>query len=350
MRFSLYQNPQTGGAHADHQVIDAVIAQVVRAEELGYTAAFLTEHHFTGYNAYSDPLLLGSFLAARTSHIRLGFSVALPALHHPLRFAEQTSLLDVLTRGRLIVGVGSGGGPIEFSGYGMPVAERHELTDEVLDVVMAAWQHRGGEFRYDGPHFKGSFDGRILPASWRKPHPLIARAVVSDASIVSTAKRGWPVFLGRFGPQKISEQLALYRTTLGEAGHSEATVAECNRWLSMLKIVHVAETHEQAMEEIQRPLTTYLVQSSLANAADTISEDQATEQIPTFMERAMIVGSPEEVIHGLKPYQQAGVENMMLWLMIGQMNPVHVMRSLELFAREVMPAFAESLAAKPAGG
>lgn len=344
MKLSLYINPQTPGQQGDHQIIADVIEQVLRAEELGLAAAFLTEHHFTGYNAYSDPLIFASYLAGRTSAIRLGFSVAVPALHQPIRFAEQTALLDVLCQGRAIVGVGVGGGPIEYLGYGVPLDERRERIEEVLDVVVAAWQHRSGEFHYDTPHYKGSFDGRIIPASWRKPHPLIARAVVSEQSLISTARRGWPVFLGRFGPEKIRAQMALYGETLKQAGHDTAAVAECLQWTSLLKIVHVAETHQAALDAIRRPLVTYLVQSSLANSADYIDEQQAMEESRAFMERAMIVGTPDEVVDALQPYRTAGVGNLMLWLMFGQIEQRHALHSLDLIAREVMPALQGSTA------
>src|SRR5215212_2816637 len=118
MRFSLYINPQTRDPDDDLKVIDAVTRQAVAADEAGFSAVFLTEHHFTGYNAFSDPFMFGAYLAAQLERAHIGFSVTAPPLHHPLRFAEHCNLLDQFTRGRAIIGIGPGGGPIELAGFG----------------------------------------------------------------------------------------------------------------------------------------------------------------------------------------------------------------------------------------
>src|SRR4051812_18029070 len=198
MRFSLYINPQTRGPDDDLNVIDAVTRQAIRADEAGFAAVFLTEHHFTGYNAFSDPFVFGAYLAPQIKRARLGLSVAVPTLHHPFKFAEQCSLLDNMTRGRAIIGVGAGGGPLELAGFGLEPKDRREQTDQVLDIARRAGaKHPGAPpLTFETPFHRGRMDGRIIPSSYRKPHRLIARACVSEESILKSARLGWPVFLG----------------------------------------------------------------------------------------------------------------------------------------------------------
>jgi alkanesulfonate monooxygenase SsuD/methylene tetrahydromethanopterin reductase-like flavin-dependent oxidoreductase (luciferase family) len=371
VRFTLYINPQTRGPEDDALVIGAVTEQALDADASGFHAVLLTEHHFTNYNAFSDPFMFAAYLAPQIKHARLGFSVAVPPLHHPLRFAEHCNLLDQFTNGRAIIGVGVGGGPIEFAGFGRRTEDRRELTEEVLDIAIKAWAHQYGEppLEFNSPAFAGRLDGRIIPTSVRKPHPLLARACVSDESVIRSAERGWPIFTGRFPPDRTGRQWALYRDTLAAAGHSAAIEQECRDWSAMLKIVYVAETDEQAEREIAEPLANYLRAARLANSADRIYEASEAPLAPhvaaaaaspvgppstngpyppsattldteAFKERAMIFGSPHTVAREIQNYADVGVTGMMLWLTWGYNDADRVRSSLRLFVNEVMPRFA----------
>src|SRR5262245_56265515 len=112
MQFSLYINPQTSGPDNDLTVIKSAVKQIRYAEDQGFSTVYLTEHHFTGYNAFSDPLLFAAYLADKLKRMTISFSVAVLPLHNPVRFATQCSLLDNLLEGRFIAGVGTGGGSI----------------------------------------------------------------------------------------------------------------------------------------------------------------------------------------------------------------------------------------------
>jgi alkanesulfonate monooxygenase SsuD/methylene tetrahydromethanopterin reductase-like flavin-dependent oxidoreductase (luciferase family) len=341
MRFSLYINPQTRGPDDDARVIDAVTNMAIQADQLGFAAVHLTEHHFTGYNAFSDPFMFGAFLAPQLKRARIGFSVAVPPLHHPLRFAEHANLLDVFTRGRAIIGVGVGGGPIEFAGFNRDPRDKRELTEDVLDIVQQAWAHQFGDppLVFETPFFKGRLDGRIVPASFRKPHPLVARACVSDESVVRSAKRGWPVFTGRFAPERTGTQLALYRAALRAAGHPPEVEQECLDWTAMLKMIYVAETDEQAREQAGPAIANYVRAAYLANSADSVEATVSGDSRPDLVERAMMVGSPDSVARQIQAYADVGVGQMMLWFTWGYNDPRSVQRSFDLFVREVMPRF-----------
>jgi alkanesulfonate monooxygenase SsuD/methylene tetrahydromethanopterin reductase-like flavin-dependent oxidoreductase (luciferase family) len=232
------------------------------------------------------------------------------------------------------------------------------LTEQVLDLALKAWAHEYGDppLEFDTPLFKGRLDGRIIPTSVRKPHPLIARACVSDESVVRSAERGWPIFTGRFGPERSGRQWALYRETLARAAHPPSVEQECRDWSAMLKIVYVAESDAQAEADIAEPLANYLRAAYVANSADRIESlvvqdgvrdgpllvtpNQPPQDPAAFKQRAMIYGAPDSVIRQIEEYAAAGVTGMMLWLTWGYNDPGRVQRSLRLFVDQVMPHFA----------
>jgi alkanesulfonate monooxygenase SsuD/methylene tetrahydromethanopterin reductase-like flavin-dependent oxidoreductase (luciferase family) len=353
MRFALYLNPQTRGAEDDASVINLVTRMSIEADRLGFTAVMLTEHHFTGYNTFSDPFVFGAYLAPQLKQAWIGSSIAVTPLYDPLRFAEHCNLLDQLTGGRAIIGVGPGGSPIEFAGFGRDHRAARALTEEILTIAQQAWRHEYGAppLEFETAFMKGRLDGRIMPASVRQPHPLLARACVSDQSVVTSAERGWPIFMGRFAPERTGHQWQLYRETLSAAGHSPSILQECLHWSAALKMIYVAETDSQAWAEVQEPIMNYLQAAWVANSADSLEAEisrtsdgrvvYATSVSPesrqALVERAMIVGSPETVASTLREYAAVGVEHMMLWFVWGYNTPARVWRSFELFNQEVRP-------------
>jgi alkanesulfonate monooxygenase SsuD/methylene tetrahydromethanopterin reductase-like flavin-dependent oxidoreductase (luciferase family) len=274
-------------------------------------------------------------------------------LYDPLRFAEHCNLLDQLSHGRALIGVGPGGSPIEFAGFGRDHRSARDLTEQVVDIALRAWAHEYGAppLEFETPFQKGRLDGRIMPTSVRKPHPLLARACVSDASVVASAKRGWPIFTGRFPPERTGHQWQLYRETLVAASHAPAVAQECLEWSAALKMIYVAETDAQAWADLEEPITNYLQAAWVANPADSLEAEISrasdghvvyatsvpAETRQTMIERAMIVGGPETVASSLRAYSAAGIEHMMLWFVWGYNTPERVWRSFELFNQEVRP-------------
>jgi alkanesulfonate monooxygenase SsuD/methylene tetrahydromethanopterin reductase-like flavin-dependent oxidoreductase (luciferase family) len=335
MRFSLYVNPQTSGPEDDLRVIRAVTQHIEYADQNGFDAVFLTEHHTTGYNAFADPLLFGAYLAPRLRHLTLGFSVAVLPFHHPLRFATQCNLLDNFMEGRFIAGFGTGNGPLEYEAFGLPLEERRAIVNEAIEVVLGCWR---GNYEHHGRYFNVKVE-RVIPAPYTQPHPKLARAVTSEESLVDTARRGWPVLLGRFPEQRIKQYIDRYREALEGSNHPEDVVRHCLDWVTVLKLVYLAESEEQAYTELRPSLVRYLIQAAKANSSDFIVEEQANEQADAFIERAMIVGTPRQAIERIESYAQVGVSNMMIWTAFGSMPNEQTVRTLRLFVEEVLPHF-----------
>ncbi|MCS6803312.1 MAG: LLM class flavin-dependent oxidoreductase [Chloroflexota bacterium] len=335
MHFSLYINPQTSGPDDDLKVIRAVTQHIEYADQNGFDAVYLTEHHTTGYNAFADPFMFGAYLANRIRRMTLGFSVAVLPFHHPLRFATHCNLLDNFYEGRFIAGFGTGNSPLEYEAFGIPLEEKREIVNEAIEVVLGCWR---GNYEHHGKYFNVKVE-RVIPAPYTKPHPKVARAVTSDESLVDTARRGWPVLLGRFPEQRIKQYVDRYREVLEASNHPDDVIRYCLDWVTVLKLVYLAESEEQAYEELRPSLVRYLIQAAKANSSDYILEEQANEQAEEFIARAMIVGTPKQAIERIESYAHVGVRNMMIWTAFGSMPHEQTFRTLRLFAEEVMPHF-----------
>src|ERR1700730_7838829 len=190
MRFGLF-----GGAAAPRWPDVAASAQGyfdfvetdVEAEELGFHSSFVTEHHFTGIGQMSAILTMLTFIAARTTRLRLGTAVLVLPWHNPVLLAEQVATLDLLSGGRFDLGVGKGYRHNEFEGLQIPPKEPDPLFEEVLALLCRAlssnepFSHRGRFWRFD--------DIVVEPAPYQRPHPPVWLAASRANSLTLFALR-----------------------------------------------------------------------------------------------------------------------------------------------------------------
>ena len=157
MRFGTFVFSISGDPQEDGRVIDNTLREVELAEEIGMDAVWLTEHHFDGAVAYADPVVFGAAVAARTKRVKIGFAVVEMALHHPVRLAAQTALLDNLSHGRLIVGTGRGSAynEYEYIGFGITLEQGQEMLQEAEELLVKAWTGENVDHR--GKFWKASF-------------------------------------------------------------------------------------------------------------------------------------------------------------------------------------------------
>ena len=215
MRFGLFGGaaaPRLPDVAASAQGFFDFIDTNVEAEALGFHSSFVTEHHFTGIGQVSATLTLLTFLAARTRRLRLGTAILVLPWHNPVLLAEQVATLDLLSRGRLDLGVGKGYRHNEFAGFAMPPDEAEPRFEEVLDVLVRAlssnvpFSHHGRFFRFNKVI--------VEPPPHQWPHPPLWQAASSEASISACARRGFSLLLDQFAsPQQIGERIALYRAS-----------------------------------------------------------------------------------------------------------------------------------------
>jgi len=170
MKFSNFLFPASMSAADDGRIIDETLQEARLTDALGFDTIWLAEHHFDGIVAYVDPVVFAAALAVATTRARIGFAVAQMALHHPIRLAEQVALIDHISKGRLIVGLGRGTAYniYDYQGYGIDHTEAQARFEEAEAIMFAAWkglplQHHGRFFDLRLPELR--------PSVLTKPHP-----------------------------------------------------------------------------------------------------------------------------------------------------------------------------------
>ncbi len=352
MRLSTFSVAHSLGPDHDVEVIDAIVERSLMADEGGFACVYLPEHHFTSYAPYSSNFMLASYLAPQFRQAHLGLSVAVVGLHHPARLAEQANLLDVLTRGRFVMGLGSGGIHAEAYGFGFEAQEMGPQFDRNIDAVEQLWAKAPDDppVEFDTGAYKGVLHQRIMPAPYRRRRPILKLATFKPDRLLEAARRGWAVFT--FPPA-----MATYRAALAEAGHPDEVVADCLRWSAIGGAIHVAETDAQAYEEVR-----------VANASRAAArrhsyhgfgypqpwppdpnrpplpprvDDDSPEGIAT-----VIHGSPETVVARLRQLEEeSGAQEAVYeidWGFNDKTRSETIKRSLQLLIDEVVPHFSTS--------
>ena len=286
MRFGHFCYPMNFDASRDLQVIEDCLKEAQLVEELGWDAIWFAEHNFTGEVVYADPLMFASAVAVKTSRILLGFGVVEMALHHPVRLAIQTSVLDNISRGRLIVGTGRGSNlnAFEYAGFGTTVSEGHERLEEAEDLLIKAWTTEN--LRYEGEYWQVAFPA-VRPRPYQKPHPPLARACISEESIRAMAKIGRPVMLR--GRPASAEGWARVSGCIGTPCYQQ--VSTSRRWKERWTSRGSGERHMWP-----RP-TTKLWKSScrlirLPMSTSTVSERSGTRSTSPCVNRPLLFLAP----------------------------------------------------------
>src|SRR3984893_7218636 len=147
MKFSNFLFPDCRDPERDGIVIDETLREALLADELGIDVIWLAEHHFAGICAYVAPITCAGALATTPRHAKIGFAVVQTALHHPIRLAEQLAILDNITKGRLVVGLGRGSSYniYDYQGFGIDHKEAQARLDEAEDVLVKAWTREAFE-------------------------------------------------------------------------------------------------------------------------------------------------------------------------------------------------------------
>ena len=343
MRFGTFVFSISGHREADQQVIQQTLREVELAEEIGMDAVWLTEHHFDGAVAYADPVVFGAAVAMRTHRVQIGFAVVEMALHHPVRLAVQTALLDNLSNGRLIVGTGRGSAynEYEYIGFGSTLEQGFEMVDEAEELLIKAWTQ--DDVEHHGRFWDVSFP-TLRPRPVQKPHPPIIRACITEDSLVEQAKLGRPALIGIQPLATLRHRLGRYRSTMLESGfgepHTEAALDKtwCQRAL------FVGDSDEQAAEIGQQALQRYRKHLDDArrdfNPGGLPPRDPNTPPPPAdLVEHAYLAGTPETVAGGIEELRDAGVRNLLLNVNVGQIPDAQVERSMRLFGETVLPRF-----------
>ncbi len=358
MKFSNFVFPESRDPAHDERVIDETIAEVKLTEQLGYEVVWLAEHHFDGICAYVDPISFAAVLAAATSRIKIGFAVAQVSLHHPIRLAEQISLLDNITKGRIIAGLGRGTAYniYDYQGYDIPAEEAQERFEESEAIMLKAWA--GGPVEHHGKYWNLKLP-MLRPVPYTRPHPYIIRSSGTEDSMLEIANRLQPFMMNVQSNEVTKHRMDLYRQTLRAKGADEAQVARLVDQCWIWRNVFVAETDAEA-ERIAVPLFQEMQKQRAAmrervyqeqgvrlqsHAPGPTAPGQASVPARTVVEHSLIYGSPATVAEKLAVVDAIGVGGVIMSFRLGPMSYDLAASSLRLFAEKVAPAMRTKQAA-----
>ncbi|WP_433088540.1 LLM class flavin-dependent oxidoreductase [Dactylosporangium sp. CA-052675] len=354
MKFGIMNLFPVGDGVSDHQVLRETLEEIGLADELGFDSVWLAEHHFSKYGILGSPVHFGMAVAERTKRITIGTAVLVLPLHDPLRLAEDIAALDVLSGGRVSIGVGRGYQPSEFAGFGIPLAESKERYQETLEVLRLALSQEN--FSYHGKYF--TYDNiTTYPRPYTPGGPPILQGTVSPESFRDRGAVGESIITSpNFTPLGIMQKnYDLYRQAMtengfdiaaydvpfmqqvwvgdGDEGLREAAQAALNYYKSVGKVIPGSE---EAMEQEKK------YYAAVAKNIDLLTLEQTLTHGGNF-------GSAQRVIETIEMLgEQLGVNHYIGWLRIPSLERKAALRSMEEFATKVIPYFRAKDAVKPA--
>jgi len=313
----------------------AILDQIARGEELGYDNVWLTEHHFTedGYNPSLLPT--AAAVAARTRRIRIGTFVLLLPFQHPVRVAEDATCVDILSGGRLDLGVGQGYSRKEFEALCIPREERSARLAEGVELVRRLWSE-------ERVTFEGKFnrvkDLSLSPKPVQQPHPPLWIGARTEKATRRVARIGCHL-MATLGP----DPAPAYVETLEECGRDPADFS-----IAQLRMVYLAESEDRAWEDTQDHIFEMMryYGEILAEANDAPGDDtmwtisRPAEIRRSGFGRAVMIGTPDQVGEKLERFRRDYMcTHFIMSTQLPGLDPRKATRSLELFAKELMPAF-----------
>ncbi|MCS6926468.1 MAG: LLM class flavin-dependent oxidoreductase [Candidatus Binatia bacterium] len=367
MKFGIFYElsvPRPWDREAERKVYLNALEQVRLADELGFAYVWAVEHHFLEeYSHCSAPEIFLTACAMQTKNIRVGHGIVIcvPEFNHPIRIAERAAALDIVSGGRLEFGTGRSATWTELGGFRANPDETKKSWDEFVHCIPQMWMQE--RFGYEGRYF--SMPSRaVLPKPYQKPHPPMWVAVTTPGTELDAADRG----LGCLGVTfaSFAEQEAKVEEYRRRIKNCNPVGAFVNEQTSTVNFLYCHEDDEVGIKTGQRLLGTF---NYLAAQLDMAREMYPTKSYPTAgllpalrrqasglgdgdrIPQGIAIGNPERIIRELKKWEAIGVDTVNFLLNAAEVIPQEeVLRSLRLFAREVMPAFADPRPAQAAAG
>jgi alkanesulfonate monooxygenase SsuD/methylene tetrahydromethanopterin reductase-like flavin-dependent oxidoreductase (luciferase family) len=335
--FLLMQSP-TAAPHAE--VFGRAVEIAQAADEMEFESIWCAEHHFSTYGYLSRPLMFSVHLANQTKKIRVGSMVVVLPLHHPLIVAEEIATADLLSGGRLDVGLGRGYQTYEFERFGQDLKESGDRFNEGVDVMLKAFE--GKPFSYEGKYYNFE-ETSVYPQPVQQPRPPIWVVGQSKFSIEATLKRGFNLVSGGFGVP--IEMLREFRQHLDEIVAQQVSPPPFR--ISTQRPVYVTHDESELPAIIEHARWNMRVTLSLRQGLQRVENGLAVatpfENEPSddeLLESYFVMGTPETCIERINALRDAmGIDHFNASFWFGDLKQEQVLRSMKLFHDEVMPAF-----------
>lgn len=352
MRYAIWSptNPREGVSHVE--LYRQQIAEIELAEELGFDHIWLYEHHVSPSGPMPSPNLLLAAAAKSTSRIRLGAMVNILPYRNPLLVAEEAAMLDVLTNGRLDMGIGRGLKPLEFDAFCIPQAQSREMFTESLDVIRRLFADEN--FEHHGRHYHVNKQTPLCPPLVQRPHPPFIVSAQSEDSLRFAAQNDFPFAQIDALIEDCERDQAAYREMQIAHGHAAAPR------LIVTREIFVAETDEKAWAQAQPYLTHYW---QIWQRYTQLSQDGRMPEDYEFWRKTapklhamsfedlrarglVMIGSPDTVARQLLQHKaRLDLFALACVFKFGAMPYDMMASSMTLFSRQVMPRVAQAAAA-----
>jgi limonene 1,2-monooxygenase len=343
LRFGIFLAPFHPAGQNPTLALERDLELIVRLDQLGFDEAWIGEHHSAGFEIIASPEVFIAAAAERTRHIRLGTGVSSLPYHHPLMLADRMVLLDHLTRGRVMFGVGPGALPSDAYMMGIDPARQRDMMEEALEAIIALLASDEPVNRQTDWFVLRDARLQLRPYT----HPCFEIAVAAQVSPAG------PRAAGRFGVSLLSlgatsaggfDVLGAHWQTCEERAAEFAATVDRRRW-RLVGPMHIAETEAQARADVAHGLAEWV---SYFREVAALPVAPATDD-PDHLVEAMnasgiaVIGTPEQAAAQIERLiDQSGGFGTYLFMAHEWADRAATLASYELFAREVMPRFQAS--------
>jgi alkanesulfonate monooxygenase SsuD/methylene tetrahydromethanopterin reductase-like flavin-dependent oxidoreductase (luciferase family) len=344
---TVFQNPHD--ARPDREVYQQELRLADQAESLGFDSIWGVEHHFTDYTMCPDVLQFLTYMAGRTKRAQLGSMVVVLPWHDPLRVAEQVSVLDHVSDGRLILGIGRGLGRVEFEGFRVPMEESRERFIESAEMLIRGLET--GVCEYAGTHVKQPAKA-IRPKPWKTFRGRTYAAAVSSESMRIMAELGVAILII---PQKpwevVTAELATYRDAYREVNGTDPLPTACAGWtfcdpdperareMAVRYIGGYWDTVLRHYELAAGHLAKTKGYEYYARMTEIARERGGPDALTEFFLNLQVWGTPEQCVEKIVDIRsRVGCDTFVGVFSYAGMPWDEAERNMGLFAREVLPA------------
>jgi len=311
---------------------EETLRECERAEATGFDSIWLGEHHNNPI-LYPAPLIGLTAVASRTQRIRLGTGVLLLPLYHPVMVAEEGAMLDMISGGRLILGIGAGYAPEEFAAFGYSLKERGSRLEESASLLHRLWTeenvtHHGKHYRMD--------NARIAPRPVQQPRPPIWFGAWAEPAIRRAARLGDAWFVGPSANlDEITPCARLYKKACSETGRAEGEIA-------LFRYVFVAGSTDEAMSTAGGPFIQAFESMYFRWPHPVVKRPPGKLTIERLAKDRIILGDPKTCIEEITRFRkELSLKHLVCRFSVPGISREACLTSLDLFTREVMPTLRE---------
>lgn len=349
MKFGIFyehQLPRDWTPDSEHQLFKNSLAQIELADELGFDYAWEVEHHFLEeYSHSSAPEVFLAAASQRTKNIRLGHGIVQMTTNHPARVAERVATLDLVSDGRVELGLGEGASVTELHPFNLRFRDKRDIWEDAVRCTLPMfWNHA---WEYEGEYFKFPLRA-IVPKPLQKPHPPLWIACSQLDTIRYAAHRGMGSLCFKFVSLDAARAWvnAYYNTFVSDL--DKLADYQVNPNIAVVSGFMCAPTDEEAWQKaegwtfFQFALQLYNKEGPFEPGSVNFWERyQAWRKTPQGQKRSgsELIGSPDTIRERLLELEKSNVDQVILLNQAGKNTHEDICNSLKLFAQEVMPEF-----------